>query len=452
MNKKKTHHIKKGGIKTKKIPKKVKVEIESETSHIEDNEDEFPKTGEMCDKKFVGENIMLIGDIHFQSQSYEQGEEFIEKCLNTLDRYKPKMVVLMGDILDTFGDSKQSPFNQCYNFIDKITSRDWCLALFIIMGNHDLMNNTQFLSDKHFFNPYKKWPKVVVVDIPIHLTFQADTSKDRNIVMCPYVYKGRFKEALDRAGTYYTLSENDGLVFLKDKHDKVDYSTVHIIMCHQEFKGVKYGNTISSDGDALTKNLKKIQIITGHIHEKFSMENIRGIGSARQVKFDEPPNKSIVSLSFSDEYYDPKKEEYIDTEINLFKEVDLHLKVYKELHYNFDSEDDDLSSLPSIKDFDFEACQSAHIKVLLHATPEQTKIFRHSLQYKKLISNSVKVNFVNDVGNTEDDENAEITSGGDRLDIKAKTFDEILLEKVSTFSGSESETVKSIYNEIKGDE
>lgn len=441
---KKKSHLKKGGIKTKKIPKKVKVEIESESSTFDENITHETRSQEIKnDENFIiGENIMLIGDIHFQSQSYEQGEEFIEKCLNVLDKYKPKMVVLMGDILDTFGDSKQSPFNQCYHFIDKITSRDWCLGLFIIMGNHDLMNNTQFLSDKHFFNPYKKWTKVVVVDIPIHLTFQADTSKDRNIVMCPYVYKGRFKEALDTACTYYNLSENDGLVFLKDKKDKVDYSTVHLVLCHQEFKGVKYGNTISPDGDTLTKNLKKIQIVTGHIHDKFSMENIRGIGSARQVKFDEPPNKSIVSLSFSDEYYDPKKEEYIDSEINLFREIDLQLKVYKELNYSFDGTDD------NIKDFDFEQCQSAHIKVLLHATPEQTKIFRHSLQYKKLISNSVKVNFVNDaaINGCEDDENAEITAGGDRLDIKAKTFDEILLEKVNS---SESETVKSIYNEIK---
>lgn len=434
----------KKNIKVKKVKVQNQIEIESEKS--EENIIKSPnQTYEVeDDKNFIfQENIMLIGDIHFQNQSYVQGEEFISKCLNKLDIYKPKMVVLLGDILDTFGVSTESPFNQCYDFIDKITSREWCLALFIMIGNHDLINNTQFLSSKHFFNPYKKWPKVVVVDIPIHLNFKGDTTKDRNIVMCPYVYHGRFKEALDHANTYYTLSERSGLVFLKDKHDKVDYSTVNIIMCHQEFKGVKYGNIISTNGDTLTKNLKKIQIITGHIHEKFSMENIRGIGSARQVAFSEPPNKSIVSLSFSDEYFDPKKEEYIDTEINLFKEIDLHLKVYKELNYTFDG---DSEGFPTIKDFDFDQCQTAHIKVLLHATPEQTKIFRHSIQYKKLISNSVKVNFVNDVGVSDENEENEITAGGDKLDIKAKTFDEILLEKVN---GSESETVKSIYNEIK---
>lgn len=436
----------KKSIKIKSNANKPEVEIYSETSEkIEDfNEPKIEVEVERSDleEDFTwNENIMLIGDIHFQSQAYEQGEEFIQKCLVKLEQYKPKMVVLLGDILDTFGDSKEAPFNQCYNFISKIVSKDWCIALFIMIGNHDLINQTQFLSDKHFFNPYKKWPKVVVVDIPIHLTYKGETTKDRNIVMCPYVYHGRFKEALDCANTYYTLSEYTGLVFLSEKHSKVDYSNVHLVMCHQEFKGVTYGNVISTQGDVLTKNLKNIQIVTGHIHEKFIMGNIRGIGSARQVSFGEPANKSIVSLSFSDEYYDEEKEKYIDADINNFKEIDLGLKVYKELHYSFEVE---RSDLPIIKDFDFAACQSAHIKVLLHSTPEQTKIFRHSLQYKKLTSNSVKVNFINDV--EEDNVNdPDDTTGIQNENIKAKTFEDILLEKVD---GCLNENVKLIYNEI----
>ena len=41
---------------------------------------------------------------------------------------------------------------------------------YILVGNHDLINNQQFLSTNHWMNALKDWPNIFIVDKPTTLS------------------------------------------------------------------------------------------------------------------------------------------------------------------------------------------------------------------------------------------------------------------------------------------
>src|SRR5260221_8683454 len=87
-------------------------------------------------------SIFLIGDVHFQKDAFLQGEELIEKCVEAAKNASPTIIVLLGDILDTHETVKNSPFRQDEQLIQELSS---ITTLYVIMGNHDLINQSQFL-------------------------------------------------------------------------------------------------------------------------------------------------------------------------------------------------------------------------------------------------------------------------------------------------------------------
>ena len=40
---------------------------------------------------------------------------------------------------------------------------------YILVGNHDMINNQQFLTDNHWMNGLKQWDNIVIVDHPVQL-------------------------------------------------------------------------------------------------------------------------------------------------------------------------------------------------------------------------------------------------------------------------------------------
>ena len=76
--------------------------------------------------------------------------------------------MLLGDILDTHEIVKIQPHNLATRLIDELSS---IAPTFVIMGNHDLLNHNQFLTNNHIFNPFKKWKNVFIVDKPLKYNF-----------------------------------------------------------------------------------------------------------------------------------------------------------------------------------------------------------------------------------------------------------------------------------------
>ena len=78
------------------------------------------------------------------------------------------------------------PLNKAYHFV-KTMSR--IAKTIVIVGNHDLINNQQFLTQNHWMNAMKQWENVTVCD---------DVFIENNFLYAPYVPNGRFMEAISK--------------------------------------------------------------------------------------------------------------------------------------------------------------------------------------------------------------------------------------------------------------
>ena len=147
---------------------------------------------------------------------------------------------------------------------------------YVLVGNHDLINNQQFLTQNHWMNAMKDWPNVKIADDVIDYKSQ--------FLFCPYVPPGRFIEAISKFENWK------------------DYKA---IFCHQEFYGCKMGAIISSDGDKWDKLYP--DIIAGHIHSNQTIDNVYYPGSSMQHAFGESEKNIIPLFTWNDNHYEFKR-------------------------------------------------------------------------------------------------------------------------------------------------
>ena len=180
--------------------------------------------------------VIVIGDQHFKIDNVQEVDIFISKITSLIKEKKPDFIVLLGDLLDTHERIHSVPLNRAYKFIDNMRNIS---KTYILVGNHDMSDNQQFMTDNHWLNGLKEWNNVVVVDKII-----SDVIGHKKFIFCPYVYVGRFEEALNLLDT--------------------DWKDSQCIFAHQEFYGCKMGAFNSIDGDKW--DLENPQVISGHIH------------------------------------------------------------------------------------------------------------------------------------------------------------------------------------------
>lgn len=295
-------------------------------------------------------SILVFGDTHFKPKDYEAGNELISKAYETAKQITPSAIILLGDTMDTHETAKNAPWKQACNFIENLSE---IAPVYVLIGNHDLINQSQFLTDNHFFNPLKKWPNVTIVDTPLHVTIGV-----YDIVLCPYVPPGRFEEALDMMAELGGCSED------------FDWREASCIFGHQEIKGVEYNGITSTKGDAWTEEYPPL--ICGHIHTPYQIgSNVFYPGSSRQVDSNENPDKHIWNVSFDD-----------DGQLEIDK-IDLGLKGKKEIEM----------ACEEIENFDFDLVERYYVKIKLRGTPEQFKIFRKSHIHAKMKQSGIKFAF-----------------------------------------------------------
>ena len=309
-----------------------------------------------------GENdlisIFVIGDPHFRAKNFQEGEELIEKCVDMVENLTPSIIVLLGDVLDTHEVARNTPWNQACDFIEKLSA---VAPTYVLMGNHDLINQNQFLSNKHFFNPLKKWENVYIVDEPIIVEVGLF-----RVAMCPYTPPGRFVEALDTLGS--AGESDDGLAEWQ--------RGVSCIFGHQEFAGVNYGGKESEKGDVWGSS--NPPVISGHIHTPCQIgTNVFYPGSSIQVASDEAPDKRVWNITFDSD------EEIGSVEALQIDKIDLGLKFKKEIEMAYEN----------IGEFDFDLAEKYYVKIKLRGTPEQFKLFRKSKMYTKMNAANIKICF-----------------------------------------------------------
>nr|QBK85680.1 MAG: DNA repair exonuclease [Marseillevirus LCMAC101] len=288
----------------------------------------------------------VIGDPHFKRNNIIDGRSFVNKCVPAADKFKPDFIVILGDTLHCHDTAYNSPFELAYELIEGLQR---IAHVFIIIGNHDLINHQQFLTSKHFFLPYRRWDNVTVVDHPLYREIGSFT-----FTFCPYVPSGRFCEALDK---------------LIEKGETWDLTDC--IFAHQEFRGCSMENGKTSDiGDKWDENYPPV--ITGHIHKAQTIKNIYYPGSAYQHTFAEDPDKKVWGVTFVSNSDPPGFK---------IKKMDLKIKGKRRIFLD----------VKDVDQFDESLINKHQIQLRLHGTAEEFKVFDKSKICKNLKDKGVKI-------------------------------------------------------------
>lgn len=284
--------------------------------------------------------IIAIGDPHFKSDNIPEIELFIQKIIDIVHEKKPDLIILLGDILDTFEKINIYPLNKACEFINKLRKISKTIVL---VGNHD-MGSLSFLTKNHWLNPLKEWENTVIVDEVI-----IEKINGENFIFAPFVPNGMFEKALNTIGDTW---EHSSMIF-----------------CHQEFYGCSMGSIISVEGDKWSLN--NPPIISGHIHNKQKpQENIFYVGSSTQTSFGEDGNKIIAYIEFENKNHK-------------IEEIELILPKKKILHMDIDE----------VANFNYEDESENKIKVSISGIYEEFKTFKKTKKYKDMLDKGIKVVF-----------------------------------------------------------
>jgi predicted phosphodiesterase len=310
------------------------------------------------------DTILCIGDVHVRPCALHLIDEFILILESLFKKKQYDFIVLLGDTLHSHEKVHVECLNKALLLIRVLQAH---AHVFLIIGNHDLINSQQFLTQNHPFNALKEWDNVTVVDMVF-------TYKDK-YVFVPYVPPMRFKEAL------YTF-----------KSEPEWWTSYKCIFTH-----VDECNFV----DVVTPS-----VINGHIHDKVISQNVTCVGSIMQVGHCESPNKYIHEIT------------QIDDKVKV-TEIQLHLTNKQSVKINAD----DVFTNNSNCDFELDA----NTRLEIHGDFNEFTRVRESAIFKKLVSNGVRVVFKQTT--TKSSESNPISNPSTCKNYTLETLKQIVLDK-----------------------
>lgn len=321
--------------------------------------------------------ILAIGDVHVKTKNINSIYKLTDYICSNIDKYNPDFVVLLGDILDYHEKVYTQCLNTSLDLIKRIADK---VHVYILVGNHDYISNTQFLSTNHWMNALKSWTNVTIVD---------NVVEKNGFVFCPYVFPGRLTEALG------------------------DTVVSKVLFCHQEFRGCDMGSVVSECGDDAS-SIRTPLIISGHIHKPQRVgENVYYVGSPLQNAFDEEKDSKRICLI----EFDDCGSEYKITDIPV--NIDLKKTVYVSV--------DEKESVRETLNVITSDPGTTYRVVVECSTPGSAASFRKSADFKSLSLKSKVVFRPRPDSSVDIDKNTSV--------LTQKTFDEVVIEKLKECGG-----------------
>lgn len=320
---------------------------------------------------------IFIGDPHFQISNMEDTTKFMSEMHKFATDYDPDIIIIAGDLLHTHERLHTLVMNKACEFISDMAR---IAPTYILVGNHDYISNTQFLTTNHWMNFIKSWDNVTIVD-----TVRQITINECNFIFVPYVFPGRFEEALSTIGA--------------------DLSVCNCVFAHQEFRGCKMGAIASEIGDLWDSSYPLV--ISGHIHQKQWINgNVYYPGTPMQHSFGESGDKSISCVEFN-----------TDKTYNI-RESNLDVPKKKIVYVSIA----DIETL----NIDKHTTGDNKVKITVKGNSEEFKALKKTNLYKELLAKQgVAVSFKHDESIAPVCDNPIGPSGGNEL-----SFEEILKELV----------------------
>jgi len=286
--------------------------------------------------------FLCIGDPHFKTDNCEETNDFIKKLeeyiknnLDTID-----YIIVLGDILHNHEKLHTSALNIATSFFKMLVSykpnKVYCLV-----GNHDAISNTIFLTDNHWLNILKEWNTITVIDKPYKLNIE-----NKFVVMCPYVPDGMFHKALNYIS---------------------DWQEASIIFGHQLLNGVKMGSILTENVEEWKDNYPLL--ISGHIHDKQKIKkNLYYTGSSLQHAYGESNDKTIA---------------IIDTNTLKIQEIDLKVMTKRIIYVDADN----------LKNLKIDIKENENVKLVVSGDYDFFKEYKNTDFIKEKFKNVDKVVF-----------------------------------------------------------
>lgn len=190
--------------------------------------------------------ILTLGDLHIKPSNMADVHVYLEKLEGYLQSNSVDLIVILGDTLDSHEKLYTPCMNLMYSYV-KLCER--YAETYVLVGNHEYINNLRHLDQNHPFIPWKN--TVNIVDTPIQIT--------RNHLLftfCPYVPNGQLAS---------TLTE-----FLEET-----WKESTMIFAHQSINGAKMGSITETDAEDWNGPF----LVCGHIHDKQQLGNVYYPGS-----------------------------------------------------------------------------------------------------------------------------------------------------------------------------
>ncbi len=355
---------------------------------------------------------LVIGDPHFKHNSdVSESEEYVTKIISIAREHDPTFIVVLGDILDTHEIVRVQPHNLAEKFIEGLSE---IAHTYVLIGNHDYINNSQFLTTNHIFGPFKKWSNLTIVD-----TVKEVYIEEKYFVFVPYVPPGRFLEALN------TLVTPDATE---------TWELADCIFAHQEFKGCKprnKDNTFKSKvGDVWDEDYPLV--ISGHIHKAQNVgKNIKYPGNSLQNSYLENPNKCVLIVEWPEDTEDTEGEPKftkISTGMKKKKSIDMNVSEIKEKGLEYFKDDSDSDNY--------------HLQINLIGTTAEFNNFKTSELHAKLTAQGTVFSY--EITATQKVKNTDVVlSGATRSEV---SYDKVFQNLVFT----KNELIKKQYEKLFG--
>lgn len=298
-------------------------------------------------------SVLFVGDIHIKFDnlgSIDKLETILQQECGVNNDIQ--CIVVAGDILDTHERIHTQLLNRAYKLLDSFRKIS---EVIVLVGNHDYINNQQFLTTNHWLNGLKEWDNITIIDKPT-IKF--------NYLFTPYVPTGRFIEALE------TLND--------------DWKSVICIFAHQEINQCKLGCIYSIDGDEWDDSWP--MLISGHIHERHMVKkNVLYPGSVINHSYSND-NQGVSKYIFFPKYNE--KGEYIHP--TLFEESKIKLNLDKKTilycALNPNSKQQQLTNNITQK-------LTKNTKICLTGNIAEISEFKKTIEYKRLCKSDIKIVF-----------------------------------------------------------